>query len=519
MEEKATQAKAQDKTTFPKEKPKSKLPIILGTTIPIGIIIIIAALIFTGIIPLFDWELPFTEEEEQTTTVSDKEVSEAAEEEPEEIQLEYYPECEVSFEEGNTFEISQEGLDQGYPQFSFVYPDGWEIIEELHYDIGYLVLFKSPSFIELEVENIGPWEQPLIDERVIILNDEFSTMMPSEVVEHWYSYDVFNSPEIEILAYDNIDEEIFLVIWQEHGQKTWWVQYRFTQIQGYSFVHVVSAIDYCYDPWSDLLINSTIEERLVIEDKTVIEHVEEATEGPQATMPTIGLTIIEGPISEEGICYYRVQADTRGSPSPNITFNRDDSNGAWGADKAQINLSGPDDTFTITATAVNTAGSATDSITLAWGCEVPEEKPREEAKDEPKKEDPVEEEKCPRIVSIEGVSPGGSGSVYIDEGKWGDGRPTYYSIKTIINHPNLLNLHFVDKYGWPERPSSNNDDVDSCCNGFFDNIDSTNSIYNYDFEINNLSDYPTAKITITIDGGGCKVSESVTLTFYPIFID
>ena len=78
---------------------------------------------------------------------------ELPEEELEEIKLEYYPECEVSFEDGNIFEISQEGLDLGYPQFTFAYPDGWEIQEEPAYlEIGYVVFFASPSFIELEVE-------------------------------------------------------------------------------------------------------------------------------------------------------------------------------------------------------------------------------------------------------------------------------------------------------------------------------------------------------------------------------
>ncbi|MEE8324620.1 MAG: hypothetical protein V3R31_03100, partial [Candidatus Humimicrobiaceae bacterium] len=288
--------------------------------------ILIAILIFSFL--LYGCKQTDASESEETLKETEEKIqdqsednTEEADEEPEEIQIEYYPECEVSFDEGNVFEISQEGLDQGYPHFTFAYPDGWEIAEELHYDIGYLVFFNTPSFIELEVENIELWEQPLIDERIIILNEEWSSMLPSEVVEHWYSYEAFNSPGIEILQYDNIDEEIFLVIWQEHGNNTWWVQYRFTQIEGYSFVHAVSAIDYCYDPWSDLLINTTIEERLVIEEATVAEHVEETSEGPKATLPTIGLTIIEGPISEDGICYYRVQANTGGSPSPNITFN------------------------------------------------------------------------------------------------------------------------------------------------------------------------------------------------------
>jgi len=315
-------------------------------------------------------------EEEAALNQSEDIVEEAPEEELEEIRLEYYPECEVSFDKGNIFEIGQEGLDLGVQE------------EPSYLPFGYRVLFATPDTIDVEIENFESWEQPLIDERIVILNEEFSSLSHKEVVDYWYSSSIWDASEIEILQYDNIGEEIFIIIWQEPGEKTWWVQYRFTEIGGYTFMHGVSAIDYCYDPWSDLLINTTIEERLVIEDRTVEEHIEEKSEGPQATKPNIGLTVIEGPISEDGICYYRVAANTGGSPSPNITFNRDDSDGDWGSDVAQINLTGPDDTFALIATAANSAGSATDSITLAWGCEMPKEEP----KDEPNEEDPVKEE-------------------------------------------------------------------------------------------------------------------------------
>ncbi len=85
--------------------------------------------------------------------------------------------------------------------------------------------------------------------------------------------------------------------------------------------------------------------------------------------PTISLTIYEGPTLDGNICYYRVQAAVTGSPT--VSFSKDDSGGAWGSKKVQINLNDSTDTYTLTATATNSEGSATDSITLSWGCAIP----------------------------------------------------------------------------------------------------------------------------------------------------
>ncbi|GAJ02449.1 unnamed protein product, partial [marine sediment metagenome] len=87
--------------------------------------------------------------------------------------------------------------------------------------------------------------------------------------------------------------------------------------------------------------------------------------------PTITLEVYEGPIysAADDVCYWRVKANVIGKPNPTVEFNKDDSGGAWGSKKVQINLSDPSETFTLTATATNTEGSATDSIVLEWGCE------------------------------------------------------------------------------------------------------------------------------------------------------
>ena len=59
-----------------------------------------------------------------------------------------------------------------------------------------------------------------------------------------------------------------------------------------------------------------------------------------------------------------------GTPTPGVEFSKDDSGGAWGSKKVQINLNDPSDTYTLTATATNSEGTDTDSINLSWGCPI-----------------------------------------------------------------------------------------------------------------------------------------------------
>jgi len=86
--------------------------------------------------------------------------------------------------------------------------------------------------------------------------------------------------------------------------------------------------------------------------------------------PTIKLEIYEGPLYSEAddICYYRIKANVTGEPSPEISFSKDDSLGSLGPDKAQVNLKRDSMAYTLTATAENSEGKASDTLTLVWNC-------------------------------------------------------------------------------------------------------------------------------------------------------
>ncbi len=100
------------------------------------------------------------------------------------------------------------------------------------------------------------------------------------------------------------------------------------------------------------------------------EPPEEEEPDENLSSPNIDLEIYEGPVYSEAdeVCYYRVKAIVSGNPVPNVEFSRDDSGGSWGGLKAQVNLNDPSDSYTLTATAVNSEGEDTDSITLNWDC-------------------------------------------------------------------------------------------------------------------------------------------------------
>lgn len=105
------------------------------------------------------------------------------------------------------------------------------------------------------------------------------------------------------------------------------------------------------------------------------EEEAEEEEEEEKVAPTIELEIYQDATYSESdsVCYYRIKATVTGNPSPTVEFSKDDSLGAFGSKKAQVNLNDPAETYTLTATATNSEGTDTDSIDLSWGCNRPPE--------------------------------------------------------------------------------------------------------------------------------------------------
>lgn len=110
-----------------------------------------------------------------------------------------------------------------------------------------------------------------------------------------------------------------------------------------------------------------------IADQNIMKYLEIVEKADVSEAPTIYLEVYEGPVyvQKDNICYYKIKAVAAGEPAPEISWNRDDSGGNLGADKAQINLKDVDEKYTLEATAKNSAGTAKDKISIKWGCEKP----------------------------------------------------------------------------------------------------------------------------------------------------
>ena len=100
---------------------------------------------------------------------------------------------------------------------------------------------------------------------------------------------------------------------------------------------------------------------------TVLETIETTTTDISKNLPALKIIVYEGPVivQNSDICYYRVEAIVTGNPAPIIKFSKDDSGGAWGKNKSQVNLKNGE-SYDLVVTAVNSVGTVTKHIVLTW---------------------------------------------------------------------------------------------------------------------------------------------------------
>lgn len=297
-------------------------------------------------------------------------------------------ECQLTFDENNIHEISQQFQDEGYPYFSLSYPDNWAVDE--HYEMGYSVNFFSPLSSAFGTNSGGTVDMPKFGMSIYILSDEISSMDNRTVADEFFSW---WRNEVSVTEPDIYPEDpIYSYVIGDSEGNEWYLNYEFFKAGNDTFVFEVFGTGPEYEACMDYLVYSYLwdDERLYVEADETEEEIEEEKPKVQASAPTVSLSIIEGPTMADNICYYRIKADVTGSPYPDIFFDRDDSNGAWGSNIAQVNIYSEDESVTLTATATNSAGSATESITVS-GCGggIKEEESEEE------EEDSI---KCPQIV-------------------------------------------------------------------------------------------------------------------------
>jgi len=119
-----------------------------------------------------------------------------------------------------------------------------------------------------------------------------------------------------------------------------------------------------------IIAEDTSEEKTTDTSKSSSTDTSKSSSSEAQVAPIIKLQIYEGPTYSQAddVCYYRIEAIVTGSPAPTVTFSKDDSNGSFGSKKVQINLTKGSPNYALTAKVKNSAGEATATLNLTWGC-------------------------------------------------------------------------------------------------------------------------------------------------------
>ena len=124
------------------------------------------------------------------------------------------------------------------------------------------------------------------------------------------------------------------------------------------------------DPSTETLKESVTELPDTIQETKIEPAEEQTTQDELLEASSIAIFIYEGPLysEEDNLCYYRIASEVYGNPYPKLTWSKDDSNGNFGKDKAQVNLQ-RGETYALSATATNLVNSITVTTDLSWGCD------------------------------------------------------------------------------------------------------------------------------------------------------
>lgn len=384
LEKKATEVKALNKITPQKDKPGSKLPLILGITIPLGIIIIAIILVFTGIIPLLNQNEPVADAgEDINTSVGEVIVlNGSGSYDSDGDNLIYLWEVDDRNYEGETIEmiIEKQGV---YTAKLLVQDSRYSSTDSVIITVNRKnntenQVQEDTEIIEWEYEELKsiPWSEAkdYIGETVMVYGP---------VVATYYDKEIDGGTTFLNIGKDYPDPEGFSA-WIPGPYRSKFSQapeiyYSVKSISVTGLIVEVDGIPHMKvtDP-SQISIVEEVEELAEepksepdIEPITEEEQEEEPAEGALSA-PTVRLEIIEGPsFSQLGdnTCYYRVKAYITGNPSPTISFNKDDSMGSLGGGISQVNLHNKGESFTLEVTSTNSQGTASDSITLTYACQ------------------------------------------------------------------------------------------------------------------------------------------------------
>ncbi len=200
-----------------------------------------------------------------------------------------------------------------------------------------------------------------------------------EEVFNFNSKNMFIPIEIKSKAIEKLDYKLNLVINDRDTIKTFSsppYKHDWHPTEPGEYILVASLVDSSNQTMSSsnrvkFVVNLKYEEETTAPETVSLNIIPVISETAASSIPIISLQILEGPTYSAGddICYYRVIARVSGYPAPEVSFSKDDSNGVWGPLKTQVNLTRDTPNYILTATATNSAGQATNSINLSWGCE------------------------------------------------------------------------------------------------------------------------------------------------------